>query len=48
VIDLQRRVLDPELLLQHLFECAAHGVAIGVRCDEDVGRQKTLPGRKFD
>lgn len=36
MVDLQRGVLDPEVLVQFVFECAAGGVAVGVRIDEDV------------
>ncbi len=40
VVDLQRRVLDPELVVQQPFELAAASVAVLARTNENVRRQR--------
>ena len=43
VVDLQRRVLDPELLAEHVLEVAAPLVAVVVGLDDDVGGDRVKP-----
>ncbi len=40
VVDLERRVVDPEALAEQLLELAPGGVAVGVALDEDMGRER--------
>src|SRR6266542_627203 len=45
VVDLERRVTQPELLLQQMLQPAARAVTVGVRRDEDVGRERREAAR---
>ena len=44
MIDLQRRVLDPELVADELLELTPACVAVLVSPDEDVRRERGKPG----
>ena len=45
VVDLQRRVLDPELVVKQALELAPAAVAVLPRCDENVRGQRREAGR---
>jgi hypothetical protein len=47
MVDLEGRMVDPEALCEELFELTAHGVTVGICCNQDIGGEDGVARREL-